>query len=273
MAVQRFTIALEGKPDDGGDVSLSDFIEKLTAFKGALRQAEKIELRNTDVSTAVDYRIVDLHHSTATAVIEARPKSPVYTDFPRRIGRRLAISVRLVQRKRHFNEQNIDLFNAIGKVAGHSDVSTVERVRLAIHDQPEVGAINREVARHIESITKVAEEGERDSIVGRLEQVDIHDKNRFVIFPIAGATRIICNFPAEKQDKVSENIGKYVEVDGFAIYRAKSKFPYMMKVVDFEPLPDLKSLPKLSELHGIAPDATDGLTASEFIRQMRDGSW
>ena len=64
-----------------------------------------------------------------------------------------------------------------------------------------------------------------------------------------------------------------VSVDGWAHYRKDSPFPYAISVLSIEKRTNDEELPLMSDLHGIAPSATDGKNGEDFIRELRDANW
>jgi hypothetical protein len=65
-------------------------------------------------------------------------------------------------------------------------------------------------------------------------------------------------------------IDKYVTVFGTIKYRHKSIYPYEIDVDYIESPPPTETLPNLSELKGMAPDLTQGLSSEEYVRKKRD---
>jgi hypothetical protein len=63
-----------------------------------------------------------------------------------------------------------------------------------------------------------------------------------------------------------------VRVDGTLRYKWLSPYPYAVTATDIEIYPPEDQLPTIMELRGIAPDATEGLKAEEFIEKIRGRS-
>jgi hypothetical protein len=68
---KRITIQLVGAQDDKGDVRFADFIDQLRIIKQALNERERL-VSHTELSQ-IEYKVVDLHHSATTIVLEAIP--------------------------------------------------------------------------------------------------------------------------------------------------------------------------------------------------------
>jgi hypothetical protein len=106
---------------------------------------------------------------------------------------------------------------------------------------------------------------------GTLELLNINRKNRlFNLYPVVGATKIICDFPSTLLQKAIAAIDHYVNVVGQYKYKSGHPHPYYVKVTDIEIYPDEKELPSLFDLRGIAPNATNNLSSEDFIRERRD---
>jgi hypothetical protein len=270
MADALITIQMEGIPEDGGDVRLGEFIEELNAVKNALKRTERLVVKSD--AQAVDYKIVNLSHSSpATVTVAITSRDPVYRDTPRRISRRFTSALEMVRRSHRYAERldskTLEAFQGItAPTKKHISRITVtgERNQSVQIDKQ----FERSLSRLLEG-----DESERDEIVGRVERVDIHNKNQFDIYPIIGATRIRCNAPSRLHGDVVNAVGRIVSVDGWALYRKDSQFPYAMKVEGIELHEKDENLPKMSDLHGIAPDATGGILPEDFIRELRDAYW
>jgi hypothetical protein len=271
MADAEITIELEGIPEDGGDVRLGEFIEELNAIRSALRLTERQVVRSD--AQAVDYKIVNLSHSSpATVTIGMTSRDPVYKDTPRRISRRFTSSLRLVRQGHRYasrlDTRTLEAFQGITaptkKHIARLKVTGERNHSVHIDQQFE-----RSLARLLEG-----DESERDEIIGRIERVDIHGKNQFDMYPIIGSPRIRCTAPGRLQKAIFAAIGRTVAVDGWALYRKDSPFPYAMKVEAVgEPMAGDDELPTMADLRGIAPDATGGEKPEDFIRELRDASW
>lgn len=270
MADSFINVQIEGIDEDGGAVRFADFIEELTAIRNALRQTERVVVKSDE--KAVDYRIVKMSQaSPANITIKIASRDPVYSQTPRKISRRFTTSLRMVRRSHRYAEaidsRTLETFKGI-------NAPTRKHIKSVIV----TGENNRSVqidSQFERSLQRLLEgdERERDEIVGKLERLDIHGKTQFDIYPLIGPARIRCSAPKALYEKIVASVGKWVAVDGWAIYRKDSIFPYAMKVEDILPRKPDSELPLMSSLHGIAPDATDGKSPEEFVRELRDAHW
>lgn len=112
-----------------------------------------------------------------------------------------------------------------------------------------------------------------ESITGMLEMLDIHAW-KFRIYPIVGPKKIDCYFLDDHlQQKVISGINRYVNVEGEFRYKRFTKFPYAAQVKDIEIYPNEDELPTLSDLHGMALNATWDLSSEDFVRRLRNDEW
>jgi hypothetical protein len=270
MADASITIQLEGSEANGGDLQLSEFINELSAIKNALRLTEKTVLDRAEHS--VVYRVTNLSHSSpARVTISVSSKEPIYRDVPRRITRRFTTALSAVRRNHRYAERldikTLEAFKAIASPATKHDLKV-----LVLSEGSRPISIDRDFDRKISRLIAATEE-ERDQLFGRIERVDIHNKNVFDIYPTVGPDRVRCTASLRLLGQVLSAVGKKVAVDGWALYRKGEPFPHGMRVENIEIYPSDEELPKLQQLHGIALDATDGRSSEEFVRELRDARW
>lgn len=270
MAEAQITITLEGRDEYGGDVRLADFIAELSAIKTALKQVQRSILKS-DVH-AVDYTISNLSHSSpSTVTVAINSREPAFKEVPRRISRRFTSTLRLV-RSSHRYAERIDT-KTLESFKGMTAPINKHIGRLVlVGERQQAIQIDREFERKLDRLLE-ADEQERDELVGRVERLDIHNKNQFDIYPSIGANRVRCTAPSRFHDDIVKAAGRIVAVDGWALYRKDSSFPYAMKVEGLQLMEEDEKLPRMSDLHGMSPDATGGIRPEEFVRKLRDANW
>lgn len=269
MPEECITVEMEGSDEDGGDVRLVEFIEELNAVHSALRHVQ--QWVTTDANP-VSYRVLKLSHSSPSRVtIGIIPRTPVHAETPRRMSRRFAYALQTVRRKHRYS-QNVDpqVLESFTRVTSPLD-KNMKSIKF-LRNQESAIRVDRQFALNLKEIL-MNEYEERDEIVGMIEALNIHDKAQFHIYPPIGAAKILCRAPVSLRADVSNNAGKKVAVDGWALYRKDAPFPHMMRVERITPLPSDDELPRLSDLHGIAPDATKGEKPEDFVRGLRDARW
>lgn len=268
MAGNRITLQIEGSPEDKGHPRLADLIKQLEIFQKALAQTERMVTGNEE--REVYYRVVDLsHQSPATFVLEGvtlKPKSD--KTLPAKTNSTFLKVLRQIKR---------------GSVSEDVDASTLvcykELTSPIIKNNLSKVNIKNGRGKPIELDTKFRDKIEKiigddelmaGSATGRLEWLNIHNKNLFNIYPVIGASKIVCKFPTSLRPTVIEAIDKDVVVFGILRYRQRDKFPYSMDVKEIEIMPFYEEEPTLWSLRGVAPNATGELTANDFVRQLRD---
>jgi hypothetical protein len=264
------TVQIEGIEEDGGAIRLTDFLEELTAVRNALRQTERIVLKSED--RAVEYKVIKLSQaSPATVTIGIAPRDPVYIHTPQKISKRFTTSLRMVRRGHRFasnlDSRTLETFQGINAPTKKH----ISRVTVTGENNQSI-QIDQQFERSLQRLLE-GDVRERDEIVGKLERLDIHNKTHFDIYPIIGSPRIRCTASKSLQEKIVACGGRWVSVDGWALYRKDSPFPYAMKVEDISLRKKDEELPLLSSLHGIAPNATDGEVAEDFVRELRNAYW
>lgn len=270
MADSFIKIQIEGVAEDSGDIRLGDFIEELTAVRNALRQTERVVIRSDE--RAVDFKIVKLTQSSpAEVTIKVVSRDPSFSHAPRNITRRFTTSLRMVRRGHRYaaslDSKTLETFQALNAPTKKH----LSRVTVSGEHAQSV-SIDQQFDRGLNRILSV-DYRERDEILGRLERLNIHNTTQFDIYPPLGSSRIRCTAPKRLYQKILGGVGQWVLVDGWALYQKDSPFPYAMTVEDINPKTKDEDLPTMSGLHGIAPDATDGKSAEDFVRELRDAHW
>ena len=110
------------------------------------------------------------------------------------------------------------------------------------------------------------------TVDGRLERINIHkNANTFTIYSsVLPRPPVTCKFPEALLGDVQRALGRFVSVRGKCFYRPGTAFLYRIDVWEMEVLPPSEELPSLSDLCGIAPDATGDKSSEQFVRELRD---
>lgn len=266
MAEELITLELEGLDELGGEVRLADFIAELNALRSSL---SRTQAEITDETNVVEYRVTGLSYASPYKVtIGIRSTAPSHAQIPRRIARRLNTSLGAIRRSHRYAQRIApETLESIKGLA--SPVTTkIKTVKVHVSNKPEI-KLDQEFARRLTAMTET-EYTERDEIAGKLEQVNIHGRNQFHIYPRFGAKRIFCKASITLRDDIISNVGKRVRIEGKAHYRKDATYPHELTVSGITPMPSDDQLPKMMDLFGIAPDATGGVAPEDFIRELRD---
>ncbi|MDM8561129.1 hypothetical protein [Candidatus Parabeggiatoa sp. HSG14] len=137
--------------------------------------------------------------------------------------------------------------------------------------------LNQFVSQVIElQINKMPASEPNDEVIesamnGTLELLNINKNNNlFNLYPVIGCQKVICDFPTTLLQKAITAMGHYVNVVGQYKYKPGHPYPYYVNVAEIEIYPDENELPCLFDLQGIAPNASNGLSSEDFVREIRD---
>lgn len=269
MAKNRVTIRFIGSEKDGEDVRLSELIEQLEAFSEALRQTER-SLSGLS-SNFIYYKVVNLTHSspsTITLEAVARQSAPV---SPNIVTNNFIAGVRSIRNKKKppatADLAMLQSYRALG-ISPNRNIQRVEIIETA----KKIISIDSAFSKQVDEIIGPDVYSFGD-ISERLERVNLHNTLRCVIFPTVGPAKVTCDFKPEHRSKVKAALDNYVTISGRLRYKQVDKFPYAIdaKQIDIhEPVDDL---PKMNDLRGISKNFTEGMSAEEFVRSIRDANW
>ncbi len=262
MPGNRITLELGGLPTEDGYIQLADFLGALQQFKSALSQADLAATHGRSSKL----RIVELSLSSPARVgIEVIPLNPT-EDYSSEIAETFfAASRKQIDPTR--SEANRALLNAVTNIASMVGKSVAQ---VTFKNGTEQVTLTPALRLEIEQILP-QEHFTKGTVRGRLEFINLHGgANKFRIYPLVGPRKVICRFRPENLDKAIGAVNKPVAVMGLLQYRRGEYFPRAIDVIDIQPLPPDSELPALSQLRGIAPDATDGMKSEDFVRKLRD---
>jgi len=268
MARDLITIRLLGSEKDGGHVRLSEFIAQLDAFSEALRQTERaLSGKN---SAQVYYRIVDLsHQSPATIVLEA-VAPPSSTVSAKAVKTNFISGVRGIR-----NQRKAPVGANLAMMESYRSLSPkpnrIERVEL-VESPKKVIPIDGVFSRQVDEIIG-PDLFSFGSVSGKLEALNFHNTLKFFIFPTVGAQRISCDFKSNLRQEVKLGLDHYVTIEGRLRYKQMDKFPYAIDANRIDVHEDDSTLPTLHDLRGIAPNSTEGMSAEDFVRSLRNANW
>lgn len=268
--LQRITIRMEGLPEEGGHLRLTDFLKRLEDWKKVLNQVGQAD--GSGEGSDIYYRVVNLSHSSPVT-IELEPiRKPV------RKKKRVSLDRAKVRDISERPMRVLHEMNAIQKraqVSEEIDSETLEVMRSLIPSQSngissasiEFGNSTVVLDQEFSSNLRKLVEGEEQSygeVEGRLEILNIHSpKHSCCIFPPVGAERIRCYFPPHLKQDVISAIGKSVRAFGRKHYRGASMFPYLFDVEKIRVL-EPRNIVKLSTLEGAMNGSHSGVTIQEL---------
>jgi hypothetical protein len=274
MAGQKIIIELQGETADRGNVRLEALTDQLEHLRRALTYAEE-HAAIGGRRRSVYYRVVDLHHSTATLVIEPVAED-VDNDRTNAIVYEFRTRLRQIQNSRVPEDVSIEELEAYRALVPKPE----QRIRqLTItFDAPTILKNREEYVVTPEFDQRLAdiigpEEVAWGTLTGFLDAVNLHERNVFYLWPRVGPKRVHCTFDRTIRDSVKAAITHYVEVAGRIHYRRRSNTATSMSgVYSIEVLEDADTGTRLSDLRGIAPNATAGMDTRDFVDSY-DEDW
>lgn len=266
MPTDRIAIRLVGLPEDEGDVRVVAFTKKLNALLSSLRATEKTV---SEQSGTFDYRVVDLSHSSPSTVeVEV-----------------IALDEEAMELRDDLTEnfyRTAQAINAGGDIPAefsYGDLQKFKDLEPRKKDVPEVSLFfgNQSLKLAIDWSDKIEEllgpdQFEIGSVVGRLEQINVHGNNRtFHVYPTFDEPAVKCEFEERHREQIVQALDKYVEIFGTLTYKARSQFPHHISVDRIEIFLKESQLPTLDDFSGVAPNITEGKTIEDYLQEVRRG--
>ena len=106
------------------------------------------------------------------------------------------------------------------------------------------------------------------SIEGTLEMVTIHGPGYFRVYDAIQGWGVACYFQPDILQYVSNGIGHRVTVNG-TVRSDRAGKPLSMRVSSLETFPEESELPTPAQIRGIAHGMTEGLSAEDYLREIR----
>jgi len=260
---------IDGVTDFGGDVKLAHFIEKLSALRAGLIEADHI-ISGASQAT-VDYLVSDLSHSSPAAVT-LKP-FPIADNGADPVGI-INFFVQCIDEIRRLkirpNRVTENLLASIKKLVSGAE-GTYERAWLKT-SEGRSAALDRETSTAIDALLVNLTRKSLGSIKGVVKKYfGVGERPYFKIFPAIGNVEIKCLFPPNLIDKASSAVEHTATVEGELHYTEGEFWPFEVKVRDIRVHKKDSELPTLMSLFGAVPNATGEMSAVEFIRFNRNG--
>jgi hypothetical protein len=248
------------------NVRFETFLAELTAINAALVEADRTLSPSGRQTTYYD--VVDLRRTSPPEIeLEARP-------LDRKIDHRAVVLNQFFGGLRQIGEQ--------GKAPDTFDRPILEKIQAMAASARKRGVVtrikagdaeislNRRFEVRIDRILS-SEEVVFNSVEGRLEAANFHmNTNYCAIYPAAGARKIAGRFSGAIGHKVLAAMTHHVRAFGRVFYRYRERHPYWIEISDLNSLESEGGYPRLHELQGIAPNLTNGKSAEDYVREIRD---
>jgi hypothetical protein len=262
---------MEGDPD--GTISLAGFLESLGKIRAALFYTARLGASpEASRSLQLQYRIVHLaHKSPFKVVLEASVLNG--HDDPTSVGPEMVRNLSRLQNvslKRPPPVTDMDALQAYRRIG-----DPVERYgtgKLMIQSGRSRVSITRDYVQNLDRVIG-PDTKEGGSVTGWLLKVNLHDTSRFDVYPVIGPRKVTCRFGRSLREKVVRSVDKYVTVHGELRFKQWDRFPYAITAEDIEAHPPASDLPRLTDIRGMAPNATGSVRSEDFIESIREKAW
>lgn len=258
MAQHRLTVKVTGHADRKGAVDLRDFAQVCDALAKCL---SRIERHLTGKAGQTIYKVNDLRTGSTVVEIDVQKKPRAKDDRGAILAmfRKAIVGIHGGSISTDLVGLDIEPFQELVQpLRDGVEAITVGRVKLT-----------RETAVAIEHLTTLGVSSV-GSVTGILERVNVHDKNECSIYPPGGWRQVLCQFPDSLLEEIRKGIKRTVTVRGVLIYVPGEPFPRKANITDLKVHPRPEELPTLEDVRELGPWGTDGMSALEFVRAIRN---
>lgn len=265
MATKKIIIELKGMHVDDERIRLEDFVSQLDAFSEALKQTDRI-VSGKDKPTAY-YMIDDLSYTSPFRVVLGVYPIDAAEDFSEELVDRFSKGMKDLSRGVVPTDYDYDILESYRELSKKIDKGISYLVVATNGDSLN---INQDFQSRVQ-LVQGPDELVNGSISGKIEAINLHSgANEFRIYPNVGPKKLTCHFPKKLIEKAVSAVNQHVTVFGVLKHKARSRYPYEINVNDIQISPPIETLPTLSDLRGIAPNLTGGVSSEEFVRKQRD---
>lgn len=260
MGANRITFKLVGSDDDRGHVAFAEFVKFCESVERCLRRSEAIV--TGDERSEIVYRVADLKCASATIVLEAtRPDKG--SDSRKEVLGFFRNAVSGIEEGNIDPRINIDDLHAFREIASPLHKAGAAKVV--------IGRLRLSEA-YKQNIDKLLSSGiaTQGCLTGKVEKVNLHNRNEFVLYPVAGSQSVTCVFSEELWEQVKSSLRGTASVIGTLFYREGSTHPHRAHVTGIEIHPSDDKLPTLHDVAALGRWGTDGLSSVDFVRSLRD---
>ncbi len=255
MAKKKHETRLTVKFDpEGRPVRLRELRKLVHNLAACLDHLSTITL---DGKRAPEFAIADLFAGSAGLQVAPDKSRPVDSD---KIIRRFKQTARAIyddSANGQLDARTLELFRKLAFPASKQEN------RLWFDDMPITTQFLANIDKRLEHPVRAF-----GQLKGRLERVNVHGMNEFIIYPPIITTGIRCVFPDRLMHKVGGSLKRSVTVQGVMLYRGDDPFPHFVEVEDIVLHPLDEKLPKLSAMKGIAPNCTGKMSTLDFLGSL-----
>lgn len=252
-------IRLRGSPDDNGDIRLEDFTGFCARLTSCLKRSEQIVSQR--MKAQLRYRITNLkNESVGLSVEPIRPRQGI--DLRSQVVHFFRDTIAALQRGSEIDQR-----------IGYDDLQAFRELASPLARNMRVDLAGTEITtQYIANIDKLLAGAVQSlgSVSGKLERINVHDKNEFALYPPTGDCTVVCTFADSLWPAVEHALKKHVTVTGLLTFDRDKPFPTKVTVESVEINPDNDELPTLHDVRALGKWDTQGLSAVEYLRIMRN---
>jgi hypothetical protein len=251
------------------DVTLDAFVDVLKGAQLILRELDSAISGNP--RGKLEWKIVDLGIASADAVIEAAaPEDDL--QLPQLVGSSFVTGLQTIERGEmmppYFSEIAVKRVGQISRKVGRGGVTGFE-VEVRNGQTSDLALPRAELSGH--AATAVAhllapKYSAYGSVMGMLGQINVRRGLTFNVYDALTKRAVKCKFAEEEFENVKQALRRRVIVSG-TVERNESGEPLRVNEPELVLLPD-DEIPT-SEIRGIAPEFTGGVSAADYVRQLR----
>jgi hypothetical protein len=262
-------IALQfsGTDADTDALHLEDFLKQMEAVKHAINETQRVLTRGRGPD--IHYRVVAISRSSPYRIVLQADAIPTTAAAVATLERTFPAAAEQIQSQ--------------GRVPAGFDGPALRAYRemtaaldarlspLTIESEGHVVAVTNQLAKRV-GVLLGPKHFALGSVTGRLEKVNIHGgENAFWVYPLLGPKGgVRCHFRKAMLERVSEGVGRYVDVHGRLTYNAVDYFPEEVRAESMDVHLSDGEFPDMTSLRGIAPEATGRKSTDEFLGDLRD---
>jgi hypothetical protein len=257
MPQPKLTVKLSGGKEDAGTVLFGDFRDFCGSLALCLRKVEGVVARDAKLR----YRILDLKSGSIAMTLE--PETAEDGQIAAEVVKLFAETVYKLEVGEpidpRFTRDDLQAFRRLAEPLNRR----LSEVRVADTD------ITSQFIANVDKIigASIPSDG---SVSGRLERLNLHNRNEFALYLPIGGFVVTCIFPEQLLSQVIAAIRQTVTVHGTLFFRPDSPFPDRVHVRSMEIHPPDEDLPTLGELRGLLKGSLGDQTSVEFVHSIRD---
>ncbi len=249
------------------DVSLSDFSQIIDTVRKLFNYAADEALGKQH---QCGFMISSIRRNSPT-VMEITPQSSKFANSGKIIAEQLIAQHKSLLSDNEIDNRNLsnEYLNNISELNKKSNISIKME---AISDSGSRAPIMETGQPTTDAIKKIQEKETtcKTSVVGRLEQLNLHSTNKYVyVYPrISQWSAVKVLFQNSHKKDIIKCVDQIVEVGGMGHYDLHSFRPYMIEMESIERLGDVPL--DFSKFRGKFSSITGGKSVDESMRELRD---